>query len=417
MAGFTARLGDRFEGVADGLRARSSTPGRRTRTTVVLGRVLAVLLLVCFATGLYSHVLQTPPSWLTLSPDPAWLYRVTQGTHVAAGIALVPVLLGKLWSVFPRLFAWPPITGLGSLLERATIALLVATVLLEVVLGLMNVAQWYAFPFSFRRVHLALAWVLIGATLLHVAVKLPVIAGFWRRSPRRAQGAEASPAPARAPAATWPEQSPPDPSRPTAPEETLSRRGALLAVGAAAGALTLATVGQSFTPLGPLAVLAPRRPGIGPQGLPVNRTAAEAEVSATDASADWRLSLVGRQRTLELSRRQLETLPQAEIALPIACVEGWSQQAQWGGVRLRDLLRLIDEQDGPDLTLSSMQTRGAFSVTAMPGVYARHPDTLIALRLGGEPLHLDHGYPARVIAPGRPGVMQTKWLRRIEVDT
>jgi DMSO/TMAO reductase YedYZ molybdopterin-dependent catalytic subunit len=45
----------------------------------------------------------------------------------------------------------------------------------------------------------------------------------------------------------------------------------------------------------------------------------------------------------------------------------------------------------------------------------RDPLTLIALRVGGEVLHPDHGYPARLIAPNRPGVLQTKWVGRITV--
>jgi DMSO/TMAO reductase YedYZ molybdopterin-dependent catalytic subunit len=48
-------------------------------------------------------------------------------------------------------------------------------------------------------------------------------------------------------------------------------------------------------------------------------------------------------------------------------------------------------------------------------VHARDRMTLIALRVNGEPLHADHGYPCRLIAPSRPGVLQTKWLSRIEV--
>ena len=40
--------------------------------------------------------------------------------------------------------------------------------------------------------------------------------------------------------------------------------------------------------------------------------------------------------------------------------------------------------------------------------------TLVALQLNGSPLDIDHGYPARLIAPNRPGVLQTKWLIRIE---
>ena len=51
----------------------------------------------------------------------------------------------------------------------------------------------------------------------------------------------------------------------------------------------------------------------------------------------------------------------------------------------------------------------------LPARHARDSKTLIALRLSGETLDIDHGYPCRLIAPTGPGVLQTKWLSRIEV--
>ncbi|MGO4583799.1 molybdopterin-dependent oxidoreductase [Arthrobacter sp. 2RAF6] len=51
----------------------------------------------------------------------------------------------------------------------------------------------------------------------------------------------------------------------------------------------------------------------------------------------------------------------------------------------------------------------------MPAAYSQDEQTLLALELNGEPLDLDHGYPARIIAPGRPGVLQTKWVHKVEV--
>ena len=42
-------------------------------------------------------------------------------------------------------------------------------------------------------------------------------------------------------------------------------------------------------------------------------------------------------------------------------------------------------------------------------------DTLLALTLDGEPLAIDHGFPCRLIAPNRPGVLQTKWVGRLTV--
>jgi len=35
--------------------------------------------------------------------------------------------------------------------------------------------------------------------------------------------------------------------------------------------------------------------------------------------------------------------------------------------------------------------------------------------LNGGPLAVDHGAPLRLIAPNRPGVLQTKWVRRLDI--
>jgi len=63
----------------------------------------------------------------------------------------------------------------------------------------------------------------------------------------------------------------------------------------------------------------------------------------------------------------------------------------------------------------SLEQPGPYSRTVLPARHARDPNTLIALRINGQILNLDHGYPCRLIAPSRPGVLQTKWLSRIEV--
>ena len=46
--------------------------------------------------------------------------------------------------------------------------------------------------------------------------------------------------------------------------------------------------------------------------------------------------------------------------------------------------------------------------------FARDDLTLVALELNGDVLDIDHGYPARIISPARPGVLQTKWLSSLE---
>ena len=57
--------------------------------------------------------------------DPVWLYRAVIGVHVLLGLTLLPVVLAKLWSVIPKLFAWPPVESPAQALERLSLVLLV----------------------------------------------------------------------------------------------------------------------------------------------------------------------------------------------------------------------------------------------------------------------------------------------------
>lgn len=188
MAGVVDRLSAAAEPRAAALRRALASPERAPHTAVVLGRVLAVGFVVCFVTGLYSHLLQHPIPGIALPTRPVDLYQWTQGIHVAVGTALGPLVLAKLWVVYPRLFEWPPVRGAAQLLERASIAGLVSTAILQLVMGTLNTFQWYPWPFSFPKVHWALSWVLIGMLAIHVAVKLPVIARHWRHGADTEEG-------------------------------------------------------------------------------------------------------------------------------------------------------------------------------------------------------------------------------------
>ncbi|MCY1136722.1 molybdopterin-dependent oxidoreductase [Actinoplanes sp. Pm04-4] len=369
-------------------RGAFDTSGRSPRLTSLLGIALGSAFAVCFLTGLLSHLIQHPPFWFVWPSRPVALYRVTQGLHVATGLASVPLLGAKLWSVYPRLFGWPPVRNLTHAIERASIAALVAAALFQVISGVLNVARWYdPMPFFFTAGHYWSAWLAIGALLAHIGVKLPIVRqALARRIPERA------------------------------PAGTLTRRGLLGTVGVAAGLITVATAGQTVAPLAPVSVLAPRRPRSEPQNLAVNKTSAAAGVRDAIFDPAYRLVLAGLDRSQSLTLTDLAALPQHTVVLPISCVEGWSATGAWTGVRLRDLIRLagLDPEDA-EAYVESLQTSGRYRATTVPTPHARDPFTLLALRLNGEPLHPDHGYPARLIAPNRPGVLQTKWVGRITV--
>jgi hypothetical protein len=372
----------------------------RLRSAAVTARVglwLGVCFGICFVTGLVSHYAQNADHPVPFPASPVWGYRVTQGLHVITGTAAVPLLLVKLWTVYPRLFLRPEHGGrrlLLTALERGSIGVLVASAVFQLATGLANAAQWYPWEFSFRSTHYAVAWVAIGALLLHVAVKLPVIRG--------ALGCDVEDTAYDRPSATEP--------------GVLSRRGLLRTTWLAAGVAVLATAGSTVPLLRRVSVLGVRS-GEGPMGVPVNKSAAAARVTASALSADYRFTVAHGEREVTLTRADLTAMPQSTYTLPIACVEGWSADGTWTGVPVRALLDLVDAPRGSDVLVSSLQESGPYTTTVLHASFADDERTLLALALGGEPLAIDHGYPARIIAPDRPGVLQTKWVRRIEVAT
>ncbi|WP_427132043.1 molybdopterin-dependent oxidoreductase [Pseudarthrobacter sp. S9] len=400
-----------MEKLTNALAARFASPTRSTRLTVVLGRWLGLSFTICFLTGLFSHGLQEPPSWMFFPTSPAWIYQLTQGIHVTSGIAAIPLLLAKLWAVYPELLKWPPVRSVVHGLERGSIALFIAASLLQLTTGLINTYKWYPWPFPFRETHFWLAWVIWGSLLLHIAVKLPAVIEHWRARPgsglQEASDAGASDAGEGTPGKTVPALSP-APGR-------WSRRAFLAAVGTTTGVVVLTTAGQSLSWLGPLNFFAPRNMGTGPQSVPVNRTAADAKVAAFAESGDWKLTVIHQGTIRTFSLAELRALPQYDHELPIACVEGWSQTARWRGVPIRDLVAAVGAPSASSLRVTSLEPEGNYRTMAMPAVYVQDERTLVALELNGETLDLDHGYPARIIAPGRPGVLQTKWLQTVEV--
>lgn len=360
------------------------------RLAARLGSWLGICFTVCFVTGLLSHFIKAPPGWFVWPTRPVSLYRVTQGLHVLSGTAAVPLLLAKLYTVYPKLFAWPPISGVLNALERLSLLVLVSSAFFQLITGLMNVAHWYAWGFGFPRVHYAMAWIAIGSIVVHVGVKLPII----RRGLR---------APLEGPSADYPIED--------EVTDGVSRRTFFRATGLASFAVLLATAGASVPFLRRISGLAVRD-GDGPQGLPINVSAFQARVTQTAIAPDWALHVTGPRGTRAFGLAELQAMPQHTYSLPIACVEGWSASAVWTGVRVRDLVAAVGGSREADVRFESLQ-RGHAS--RLPALHARDDLSLVALRLHGEVLDLDHGYPARLIAPSRPGELQTKWLAAMKV--
>lgn len=375
----------RMEEVDRRVQDRLVSPAHSTSVAAVLGLALGVAFGVCALTGLLSLWAQSDDPWIDWPSRPAGLYRITQGLHVVTGFASIPLLLAKLWSVAPQLVRLPPFRSVAHALERLALVPLVGGSLFLLFSGTANVAAWYPWPFSFPVAHRVAAWVTVGALAVHVGA----VATTTRDALRR-------------------HADPPDTA-------AADRRAFLGGAAATAGIVALATAGATVRALSPVSFLAQRRPGTGPQGVPVNTAATEAGVEDIDAGT-YRLEVTGAvTRDLSLALADLRAMPARTAELPIACVEGWSTSAPWTGIPIADLLDRAGATPGASAVVESLEDGGSYRTSVVnPGQVADR-DTLLALDLRGEPLHVDHGWPLRLIGPNRPGVAQTKWVHRIVV--
>jgi DMSO/TMAO reductase YedYZ molybdopterin-dependent catalytic subunit len=381
------------------------SPLRGPWLTAALGSVLLVLVTIVAATGFLSHAAYEPdlrgnaivpvgadvPLTFDWPTSPAWLYAVNQSLHVNAGLAAVPFLLAKLWSVIPRLFVWPPVASPAQAIERLAILLLVSSAIFQFATGIVNIQYWYVFDFNFVVAHYYGGVVFTAALVLHVLVKSPAALRAYReRASERGPLVAADPAPA-----------------------TITRRGLFAFTGSASALLLLANAGESIGgPARRLAFLAPRR-----ESFPVNKTAAGARVTSEMVGPGYRLRLSGGPREVALSRDELLALPQHTARLPIACVEGWTTTQTWTGVRLAELARRAGVPEAATAFVRSLQPAGILAETSLSADAVADPDALLALAVNGADLPLDHGYPARIIVPALPGVHNTKWVASISFAT
>jgi len=271
----------------------------------VFSLVLLIGIPIEFVTGLISYAAYNPRfssndpnpkhglfglylfDWLT---SPTWIYRLTEGIHVILGLALVPVVLAKLWSVIPKLFAWPSWRSVAQILERVSLILVVGGVVFEMTTGILDID--YLATINFYSAHFFGAWAFIAGFVVHTCVKFGDMLSALRSRRLRTELRTGL-------ADTQPEGVDDGlvPLEPAAP--TISRRGVLALVGGTSLVVFLLTAGDTIGGfMRRFALFGTHYRSSGPAGndFPVDYTAAGRQITASQTGPDWRLVLVGTHR-------------------------------------------------------------------------------------------------------------------------
>jgi DMSO/TMAO reductase YedYZ molybdopterin-dependent catalytic subunit len=136
----------------------------------------------------------------------------------------------------------------------------------------------------------------------------------------------------------------------------------------------------------------------------------------------WNLTLEGLDSGLSVSldiRNLLTRFSVREQITRLVCVEGWSAVAWWAGLRFDDLLRAYPPMS--QAKWARIESSVNLDASGNPGPYfmsldletARHPQTLLATHLNGQPLTVDHGAPLRLLVPVKLGLKNVKAITRI----
>jgi DMSO/TMAO reductase YedYZ molybdopterin-dependent catalytic subunit len=138
--------------------------------------------------------------------------------------------------------------------------------------------------------------------------------------------------------------------------------------------------------------------------------------------AGWTLTLDGLASGLSISldiRKLLNRFPMHEQITRLVCVEGWSAIAWWAGLRFEDLLRAYPPK--PQTQWARVESSVNLDNSGDLDPYfvsidlatARHPQTLLATHLSGQPLTVEHGAPLRLLVPVKLGLKNVKAVTRI----
>jgi hypothetical protein len=202
-------------------------------------------------------------------------------------------------------------------------------------------------------------------------------------------------------------------SEPASARTVYTRRGFLGAVALSAVGLSYATQNGPLSrgQIGPFFISrVPKNAGPGQQ-FPIETLFGVRPIPPDEYGLEI-IGAVDRPGTFTLD--QLARLPVHTRSIRTSCVSGWSSVNTWSGYLVRDVLGLAGLQ--PDVKQVSFRSVTNYSVP-WPAHRVLRDDALLATKVNGEELIVEHGAPLRLIAPGYPGQNMVKQVVHIWAGT
>ncbi|KRD18217.1 oxidoreductase [Mycobacterium sp. Root265] len=186
---------------------------------------------------------------------------------------------------------------------------------------------------------------------------------------------------------------------------------------------------EAFTPPKIAKPAPPLPPGVQPAGVDLSTFVTDnAEFYRIDTALSvpqlsregWKLrihGMVDNEKTFTFA--DLEQFELIEQMVTLACVSNpvggdLVGNAVWGGYRVRDLLAAAGVSPDADMVLS--KSSDGFTAGTPTEAMTDDRDSLLAITMNGQPLPIEHGYPARLVVPGLYGyVSATKWVVDLEL--
>lgn len=137
--------------------------------------------------------------------------------------------------------------------------------------------------------------------------------------------------------------------------------------------------------------------------------------SAVDIQS-YKIQVDQGESHLDLSIEELKLLPKTSYATDFRCIEGWSEEMQFAGVRFRDFLdhyKLGRKSDGKYYGYVGLETPDGKYYVSIDMESMLHDQTLLAYEMNMSPITMDHGAPLRLAIPIKYGIKSLKRIGRI----